>query len=285
MQKNHTLRVFGMIAISLLCGFLAVFTSGLTGWLLLGSFIIIGISSLFNRTKALANRIPPHLVRLLVLFVLLYSIGMLVFGFLCSALSSMNLKFVSEKARFPLSEVEWVQVDNDGAIYCMSFSYFRLQVYDSQGNFLKGWFVPRIKGGYRIALSEKGEVIYGSENEIRQVYDKFGNQIPVKKVHSQKLSAPLSTKFIDKKGINYELRYASFRPQIVKIDQSGDEATLVKDPLGLWIHGMPLPGFGFLLLSVIMSGFGIGLLSPTDRKRINESIKSRLERRRNYLNK
>lgn len=279
-------KAFGLTSVSLFCGLLAVFTSGLTGWFLLGSFIIILISSLFNRTKKFVNRIHPRFVRCLVLFVFLYSIGILVFGFSCSVVASMNSRFFSEKARFPLSEIDWIQVDNDGTIYCRSFSYARLQAYDSQGDFLKGWFIPLAKGGFRISLSEEGEIIQGKENEARYVYNTSGNPMPLKKEeHSQQLASLNSTKGIDKKGNTYELRSASFRPRIVKIDQSGDEVTLIKDPLGLWVHGMPLPGFGFLILSAIINGFGIGLLTPNDRKRISESIKSRLERRRNYLNK
>jgi len=192
----------------------------------------------------------------------------------------MDFKFASENARFPLSEIEWIGVDNDGAIYCMSFSYFRLQAYDSQGRFLRGWFVPRPEGGYRIALSEEGEIIYGGENEVSHVYDKFGNQMPTKEGHSKKLSNPRSTKFIDNKGVTYELRSTWLRPKIVKVDQSGDEVTVIKDPLGLWVHGMPLPGLGFLLSSIIIFFFGVGLFTPHERRNMTETIRSRRERRR-----
>ena len=268
---------------SFLFGLIAVLTSGMTGWIPLIALAIVLISSFFNKIKKLSKTIPLKLVRYASYIFFLYSVGMLAFGFLCTVASSLNMRFASQKARFPLSQVEWIQIDNDGSVYCMSFSYFRMQVYNSDGEFQRGWFMPRLKGSYRVSLTEQGEILYGNENDVEYVFDGHGNQIPSKEDYVLSPLPPKSTRYVDENGSIYELRHSLFRPMIVKTDKDGNEVPLVKDPLGLWVHGMPLPGMGFLILSVAFILFGVGIMTPEDRDYVKVMVKRYRERRQNRI--
>ena len=281
MLKRRKFNKLGFATASIFCGLLAVYTSGLTGWILLIAIAIVLVSLFFNKTKKFSKTIPLKFIRYAWFIFFLYSAGILVFGFLCTAASSLNMRFASQKARFPLSQVEWIQVDNDGKVYCMSFSYFRMQVYNSHGEFQKGWFMPHLKESYRISLTEQGDILYGNENQVEYMFDGHGNQMPLEEEYARQLMPPMSTRCVDESGSIYELRHFLFRPMIVKTDNNGNETILIKDPLGLWVHGMPLPGFWFFILSVAFILFGVGILTPKDRDYV-ERVKKRYREHRQY---
>jgi hypothetical protein len=246
---TYAIALVILIAVSIFCSLLAFYTSGLTAWFLPVSTIIVVLFLLFGPK---VRWFPLRFVRYLSSAIFAYSIGIFIFGFLCWSVTYLNVNFFSEKARFPLSEVEWIAVDQKGCVYCLSFANLRLQVFDSEGKFLKGWFIRKPTDADRVALSKDGDVVIGSEGRAYYVYDHFGNRKPLNEEHSKNLTTVLSAKTTDNEGNTYELKSASLRPRIIKTDKNGHKFTLIKDPFGLWLHTIPLPVIGFLILTAII---------------------------------
>ena len=238
-----------LLGVSIFCNLLALYSSGLTAWFLPVSTTMLVFFFLFGHK---VGRIPLRFVRYLSSVVFAYSIGIFIFGFLCYVMPFLNFNLFSEKARFPLSEIDWIGVDEKGPVYCLSLVYSRLQVFDSKGKFLKGWFVRTPAGAYRVSLSKDGNVVIGKDGRAYYIYDQFGNHKPLNEKYGKNLTTVLSTKSTDNQGNIYELKSALFRPRIVKIDKNGCKFTLIKDPFGLWFHTIPFPFIVFIILTAII---------------------------------
>ncbi|MHC4456731.1 MAG: hypothetical protein ACYS0I_06490 [Planctomycetota bacterium] len=241
------LPVLGLASI-LCCLLVFRFHSFLT--LFLPVAMVLLVLFLFFRVRLFSF----HIAESLSLAVLFYCIGMFIFGQFCWLMASLNLRLFSSKMRFPLNGIEWISKGPEDSFYCLSYMYSRVQVFDSKGELIKGWFVRIPFGEYQIALTQDGGVILGKGGTAYYVYDQYGNRIAAnKKSNSILTSVPStrSTRAVDQQGNSYKL-VSMLRPRIVKVSESGNESTLIKDPVGLWFHTFPLPFVAFLLLSLLI---------------------------------
>jgi len=77
---------------------------------------------------------------------------------LCSWVSLIApLKTVSG-IRSPMGKITEIHVDREGFIYCADHIYSRLQVFDGNGHFVRGWLVPNLGVGVRVSVTEDGNV-------------------------------------------------------------------------------------------------------------------------------
>ncbi|MHC4213709.1 MAG: hypothetical protein ACYSWP_10095, partial [Planctomycetota bacterium] len=64
-------------------------------------------------------------------------------GFFAAGLSETGRLMVSSSIRVPLGIPGGIAIDSESRLYYMANFYNRIQVYDKNGNFLRGWFFPR----------------------------------------------------------------------------------------------------------------------------------------------
>lgn len=69
-----------------------------------------------------------------------------------TSLSWQDVQMVSSRLQFPLSMVNGIAVDNQERIYCSMPPYQRLQLYDNNGGFIRGWFAPIAKKAMGLRL-------------------------------------------------------------------------------------------------------------------------------------
>ena len=254
MSKKGMAHIVGLIIIlifSIPCGFLVFRYFGWPAFFLPISIILMVCFALLGDKMGLKLLVPISVVKKLRLLMFAYCLGMFVFAPLCWLMAYFNFNFFSETIRFPMSEVEWISVNNDGEIYCLSFSYSRIQVFDSDGQFSKGWFVRKPRGSYQVSLTKDGRVVLGNQDgKPLYCYDSYGNRKSLPE-EGEVVFTPMRTrKTVDENGNTYELRNELLRPYIAKIHKNGSEEQIIKDPLGLWIHTYPIPFFAFIVLTV-----------------------------------
>ncbi len=257
LQKTIMTYVIGLVAligVSFFCGLLVFrFSRFLTLFLPVSTAIII-LFLLFGDHLGLWRLVPRHVIRHLSSIVFVYCIGIFLFSHVCWLLAFCDFNMFSDKSRFPLSQIDWIEVDQRGSVYCLSITYSRLQIFNSEGKFLKGWFV-RIPGGVRgacqVSISEDGDIVLGKDGRAHYVYDQFGNRKTPNEEHSRILTAVLSRKTTDIEGNIYELKSPLIRPHIAKLTKNANEFTLTKDPIGLWSHTTPFLFWVFLIFVVL----------------------------------
>lgn len=124
--------------------------------LLLFGGILFGLScGVFSDFKNEKNR-RKKLLFVTGLFLLLVGVT----AFFCIAFSGLGLlKWIPQSIEFPLGDVEGIDVSRDGNLFVASGFYSRIQVYNPEGDFIRGWFLNRTGGGLlKIRINDENEV-------------------------------------------------------------------------------------------------------------------------------
>lgn len=182
-------------------------------------------------------------------------ISVFVFGLICHPISGwLNVTMPSSAIRFPLSDLQGVTVDEIGNTYCLSRFYNRLQMFDSKGQFIKGWFVDLPGGDYRIRSETEGEVsVFSKNTRTKMVYGVNGLLLSKVKFKSDEFNHLYPGKngpLIDGLGNSYEIESPFFWIKVVRTSNKGDQSIVVKDPIGLWIVAFFFPVAWFALAKV-----------------------------------
>ena len=164
-----------------------------------------------------------------------------------------NVRMSSTQARFPLAHLDAIAVDSRGQIYCLSLFYCRVQVFDEEGNFVRGWFVPIPKGLFRMMVDDQDNLrIAARKNGVNLFFDSNGNLVKKEKKtdFDEEFGLRQTPKRVkDNFGNIYEIRSPYLFPKVVKISLSDEQEVFIRDHLGLWVITMPLPAFGFFALT------------------------------------
>jgi hypothetical protein len=175
---------------------------------------------------------------------------------LCALLSHTDRAMVSSSIRFPLAAIGGIAVDGKGRIYCIANSYDRIQLYDRDGSFIRGWFFPRpgnLSATVQLILDESGQLhveagYYEEDHRVedldRLVYTVFSSNGELLEKDSQTFSytkIPNVFEGKDDNGNIYTVRHRFLLPRVVKISPSGQRTTLVSDPFYLRLIAFPFP--------------------------------------------
>jgi len=107
--------------------------------------------------------------------VALIAYGMLgFFGAFLSATAS--LPWSSGDTAIPMGRVEGAVTDADGVIYCPSSPWGRIQVYDRDKRFIRGWPVNAFGGVFRIHLDSQNHLeVATARGQMLYVFDREGH--------------------------------------------------------------------------------------------------------------
>lgn len=167
--------------------------------------------------------------------------------------------------RFPLGTPRGLAIDSKGHIYYMSGIYSRIQVYDKNGRFLRGWFFLApgpVNTPRQMIIDNKGKLHvekgYYEENGVidydRKMYTVFSPEGKLVKKHSKKFAdtkIPNAFERKDKEGNIYQIKHKFFIPNIFKTLPSGKTSLLISDPFYLKFINQPFPNA--ICLIIILS--------------------------------
>ena len=184
-------------------------------------------------------------------------ISVFAFGLICHPASGwLNITMPSSVIRFPLSYLESIAIDESGNVYCLSGFYNRIQVFDNEGTFLKGWFVDLPGGGRRIRSEKDGEIsLFSENNRTKMVYENNGLLLSKSKFESEefKLLYPENSgPRKDALGNSHQIESPFFWIKVTRTSSEGNRDVVVKDPTGLWFVTIFFPFAWFALIKVVV---------------------------------
>ena len=99
-----------------------------------------------------------------------------VVGFFGAALSATGaLSNLAPGFEFPMGVVTEAVTASNGDVYCPSNPFGRIQVYNKDLRYLRGWFVEAFGGSFRIRLTTDNNVeVVTARQQRRYIYDSHG---------------------------------------------------------------------------------------------------------------
>jgi len=180
----------------------------------------------------------------------------------------------SDRARFPIANVGGIAVDGHKNTYLALQGYHRIQVYDADGRFVRGWFVDR-PGGGRMRLWYDGRIHVLETRTIRHyVFATDGRLVDMKAVPSSEAFAILwdrAQRLQDDATLSQgiELRsYVLLPPEVVSVASHTSAPTpVVRDPYYLaCLRLSPILILVLLVNSVITAAFYRRLRGTAERE-------------------
>ena len=229
--------------------------AGLRAWLV-RRFSGPGVRGLHRLLDFLVRKLPSSRV--------LFAVGKPVFLFSCvSALawpltglvSAWTTGFQLATTEFPLADPRDVAVDSHGRFYVVDAFHLRVQRYSPDGDFERGWFVPRKVFAVRttpddrmVVGAEGGPRTYSSDGELLEVVPD-GNELRRQGlVRGKEPTGP----------------YAVRRGLIPHVVDSRTGRTVIATPWPLRLIASPFPVLLYFAIGVAFIGLG-GLRRRRDR--------------------
>lgn len=206
---------------------------------------------------------------------LLYVIGFTciffwITGFFGGALCSLGvLQWIPDRIEFPLALVEDLGVSRDGDLFVLVRFYGRIQVYDKNGDFVRGWFFYAPSGKVYMIVNENNTIAveaYSSDtiytfndkgtllktNEHKDMYSEYASEENTKHL------------FNESTGVQYDVEGFVF-PKIIQSGPEG-ETEIGKNDFYLFAFQGPVQAFAL--------GFtGMFIVSHIDKKRKKKRTK------------
>lgn len=170
----------------------------------------------------------------------------------------IKMRLFPGKTRFPLGWLGGIAVDGVGRVYLAVQGYSRIQVYNSDGDFIKGWFVDT-SGIFDIWIDDHDllNVVMARTNS-HALFDSDGRLLRIKEIASSEEFNTLTEKAgglqdKDTLGNIYLIEDPKFLPAVVKITPAGKETVLIKDPIYFQSLCAPQPVLLFACGGLVMT--------------------------------
>ena len=177
-------------------------------------------------------------------------------GFFAGFLVGNVVKF-PEGFELPLGVLKGIAVDSDGNIYCGTWYYSRVQVYDSKGHYIRGTFVDSAGGAFRIRINHNDqlEVATARNNKLYR-FGKDGTLVTELSdvgYYFDGFGKNGETQYNDvRQNATYQIRWSLLGAYVVKKSASGETKVIVRTPFHKWLFQGPSPGWFFLMVAAIM---------------------------------
>jgi len=184
-------------------------------------------------------------------------------GFIGGALITMGI--IEYDKEVPLGDIKGIVVDNEGHIYVGLGFYGKVQVYDTNGKFIKNWKVGASGGTFNIDLTDDQNILISTARGDKQIlYDKNGKVVSKNSVDNiySETKRPWDS-FATSEGDSYEVKGGMF-PSIVRT--SPDNKVIVKQGLILQLMKGPFPAW-------LIGALGMGLNFLLRKDKIKEQMK------------
>jgi hypothetical protein len=176
--------------------------------------------------------------------------------FLAGALIG-NVVKTPDGFELPLGDLKGIAVDSDGNIYCGTQYYSRVQVYDSEGHYIRGKFVDSAGGAFRIRINPNNELeVATARNDKLYRFGKDGTLVTELSdvgYYFSEFGKSGETQYYDEKqNVTYQIRWSLLGAYVVKKSASGERKVIVKTPFHKWLFQGPNPAWFFLMVGILM---------------------------------
>lgn len=177
----------------------------------------------------------------------------------------MRTLFHHSTTQFPLGDLGGIAVDDEGNVYLASIAYERIQVYNSQGEFSKGYFVESGGGLFDIWIEDNHLHAVISRGYRYHVFDLNGKLIRRTKIGSHDeyeklLKKAAGLEIQDAFGNTYAIQSAERFPKVVKISPNGEQSVLINNPWYLCLLQNAQPVFSLGIAGLLMTIILVGII-------------------------
>ncbi len=195
---------------------------------------------------------------LLVVLMAIVGLGGFLSMMACEFFSWAKIPLISSKIRLPLAPLVDMAVDKQGHVICYGSSFKRLQIFDKKGNFLRGWFIKNPHAGALLRTDPNGLIHF--INDLVYLFDLEGKILKETKepgLYRRLYSTRTLYEYCeDAEGNSYNTEGGIFGTiKVIKVEPSGQEHILIKDPLYLRFIG----NWFVTILLVLPFGLMIGI--------------------------
>lgn len=233
--------------------------------LIIASFLIL---LYFFIGKLLNSPVSPKNLTLILRIGLVLSIlsvclnfGLFIFSHYLNSKENETLKYsFLNDVQYPIGDPQSIALSDEDNILLGLTSYGRIQVYDKNGNFIKGWFVGAT-GGPFVIWTDDNKKLHAiiTRSEMHKIYDFNGNLIEAKNIENVEKYIELDNKGklvqTDSLGNIYSLKDIRWKPTVTRTDLKNVETKIIEDPFWLWITKKPAPNWHILVLSMVIAVF------------------------------
>jgi len=186
------------------------------------AFILLILTRILSASRGGAN--PETLASALILLQLFTVCGIIFFVFGLGIGSPVLNKYTPLKSiRFPLGELFDFDIDSEGQFYCAVGSSGRIQVYSSEGNFVRGWFVRNLGGDFKVDIDSNDMVHIHTRRHVSKpvarhyIYSKEGKLI--ESLYNPKVNDVYFTRNAQARheGVLYQMRGRHIFPIIERV--------------------------------------------------------------------
>ena len=149
---------------------------------------------------------------------------------------------------FPLGEPEGIAVDAAGRVYLGLQFYHRVQVYDAEGRFLRGFFVNSGGGVFRIRINSEGRLdVAATRGNSLTTYELDGTEVarevdPTHRRHYySEFGEEMQRRAAAPHGTEYHLVSGLLFPRVDQVELSGDRRTVIRTDAARWFLKGPFP--------------------------------------------
>lgn len=135
--------------------------------------------------------------------------------------------------------------------------YQRVQQYDADGNFLRGWQLDTATKSFRLTVDEHGRLVAATPRGNNHIYSPDGGILesrPDDGAMHNDLADSARHGIVGADGATYRLESRFVSPRVVRVDRDGTTHTVVSQP---WYNGLlmgPLPAWLFWMLGIVTLG-------------------------------
>jgi hypothetical protein len=215
------------------------------------NIILLIASSIYRNYKAKLLKIS--FIFLVIPCFLLISVFVSSFNF-CYASNHLNLRFISEKFRFPLTKIEKISVNKSGYIFALSRVFNRLQVFDKEGEFIRGWFVQIQDPSYDLYTDEGDHIVLATEQPPKIITYNVAGQILLEKRigNEDEFNKNAHSTKRDALGNTFKASPEISPNKIIKTSRNGKQQVIVRDTWGLWLYN-PTRSLFFCALMIVVN--------------------------------
>ena len=172
---------------------------------------------------------------------------------------AISSRFITDNTRFPISDPQGFAVDSKGNIYLAISCYPRVQVYNKEGDFQRGWFIDAGGGAFDLWI-EEGDLLHvcTSRTDLHLIYNREGRLLESTSIKSFDQDVSLFKKAggldeLNTFGDTYSISSPNWSPKVTRTNVEGEQAIVIQDPFCYWILRKMSPMILIVLAGLIMS--------------------------------
>ena len=179
-----------------------------------------------------------------------------ILGFLTGMFASFGaLNWVPSSFEMPLGHLDDIAVDEYGNIYCALQFYSRVQVYDRDGRFLRGWPVNPPGGAFQIRAKTSGQIEITTVREDLSVFTPEGQLIEYKEDvpgYWGEFEREADDYRRNQDGSTLSVKGPIYNRHVVRVPPSGETKTVICTPWYLWLFAGPMPVFLLMPIGMLL---------------------------------